>query len=69
MSRIEALETGDGAGVSLDAAQGEQETLLLARLRAEIQIGLDDIAAGRVVDAETAFAEARRVIAAGSTGH
>lgn len=38
------------------------EALKLARLRGEIQIGLEDIAAGRVVDAETAFAEVRRLI-------
>jgi len=38
------------------------EALKLARLRSGIQVGLDDIAAGRVVDAETAFADARKLI-------
>ncbi|MEQ9334651.1 type II toxin-antitoxin system Phd/YefM family antitoxin [Thalassobaculum sp.] len=38
------------------------EALKLARLRGEIQTGLDDIAAGRIVDLETAFADARAAI-------
>jgi antitoxin ParD1/3/4 len=39
----------------------EQE---IARLRAEIQIGLDELDRGEVVPLEDAFAEARDVIAA-----
>lgn len=35
----------------------ELEALRLARLRAEIQKGLDDAAAGRIVDGEIAFRE------------
>nr|WP_294525903.1 hypothetical protein [uncultured Rhodopila sp.] len=36
----------------------------IARLRAEIQIGLDELDRGEVVPLEDAFAEAREVIAA-----
>ena len=37
----------------------EYEALKLARLRGEIQIGLDDLDAGRIVDGEAAFETAR----------
>ena len=37
----------------------EFEALKLARLRGEIQIGLDDLAAGRMVDGKTAFETVR----------
>ncbi|HEY9566823.1 MAG TPA: type II toxin-antitoxin system Phd/YefM family antitoxin [Thalassobaculum sp.] len=54
---------GKAVAVVLSAGDYQEfEELKLARLRGEIQIGLDDIAAGRVVDAETAFAGARRLI-------
>jgi prevent-host-death family protein len=38
----------------------ELEELKLARLRAEIQLGLDDVAAGRTVDGRKAFAALRK---------
>lgn len=60
MQRVRAPGTKPELHQSVDA--------LLESLRAEIQIGLDDIAAGRIVDAETAFAEARRLISSGSSG-
>lgn len=54
---------GKAVAVVLSAEDYQDfEALKLARLRGEIQIGLDDIAAGRVVDAETAFPEVRRLI-------
>ena len=41
----------------------EFEALKLARLRGEIQIGLDDLAAGRLVDGKTAFETLRARLA------
>ena len=55
---------GRAVAVVLSAEEyGELQALKLAVLRAEIAQGLDDIAAGRTVDGEAAFASVRARLA------
>jgi Arc/MetJ-type ribon-helix-helix transcriptional regulator len=70
VARIEKLVT---QGAYPDPAAALDDALTLAerkaRLRALVQEGVDDLEAGRIVDFETAFAEARRVVAEVAAGH
>lgn len=53
-------ERGKASGVSASETESEDEyAIKLEHLRAEIQKGLDDVAAGRVVDGEAVFRRLR----------